>query len=95
MAGIEYYNLQWMKAEGGNQLAIKGEVTNRSGKHYNAVSIRVILFSKNIPIVSAVIVVNGLAIGRTKDFEKKFDDLDYEKVATTITRYDVYTESAY
>jgi len=76
-------------------LVVRGDVENRSGKNYNAVAIRIILFIKNIPVCNTVCVINGLPNGRSKTFEKYIEDLEYDKVGKEITCYEVYTESAY
>jgi hypothetical protein len=95
MPRFDFYNVKIEKAEGSNDLIIKGEITNRSGRSYNAVAIRAILFVKNIQIVNAVVVVNGLLVGQTKRFEKTIEELEYDKVYKDITRYEMYIESAY
>ncbi|MBI4982572.1 MAG: hypothetical protein HZC15_05510 [Candidatus Omnitrophica bacterium] len=95
MANLDFYNINHIKAESGNQVVVKGEVANRSGKNYSAIAIRVILFIKNIPVGNVVVVVNGLPNGITKCFEKQVEELDFEAVGNSITRYEVYVESAY
>ncbi len=95
MAGLFFYNVNLRKSESSNELVITGDVENRSGRNYAAVAIRIILFSKNIPLASAVTVVNGLPNGSSRTFEKRFEELDYEKVAHTITRHEVIAENAY
>jgi len=95
MANFEYYNINFTKADNSNHLVIRGEIKNNSGRDYNAVATRVILFNKNIPMVNVVIVVNGLPNGLTKSFEKYLEEIDYLQVAKQITRYEVYTEGAY
>ena len=74
---------------------MKGDIENRSGKNYNAVAIRIILFIKNITIVNSVVVVNGLLNGATKSFDKYIEDLEYDKVGKDINRNEIYVESAY
>jgi hypothetical protein len=61
----------------------------------NAIAIRIILFIKSIPIANTVVVVNGLAAGQTKSFEKYIEELDFNKVGKDITRFEVYIESTY
>jgi len=95
MPQFEYYNINFAKDDNSTQLVVRGEVTNKSDRDYNAVAIRVILFSNNIPIVSTVVVVNGLAKGRTKSFDKIIEELEYDEVSRSINRFDVCTESAY
>ena len=95
MINLEYYNVKVERAKKSNGITIKGEVSNKSGKHYNSVGMRVILFVKNISIASVVILINGLPNGATKVFEKNLEDLQYDAIAKDITRFEVYTESAY
>jgi len=95
LLNIEYANITIGKAQQSHQIVVKGEITNRAGRHYSAVASRIVLFIKNIPIANTVFVVNGLPNGATKTFEKSIEDLDYDQVAKDITRYDVYPESVY
>ena len=95
MVNIRFYNVTISKAESNNQIVVRGDVENGTGRNYNAVAIRIVLFIKNIPVVNTVTVVNGLSMGRTKGFEKIVEDLDYNLVGKDINRYEVYAESAY
>ena len=95
MAMLDFYNITFEKADNSKQILIKGEVKNNSGRNYNAVAIRVILFNKNIPIVNTVAVVNGVPNGATKDFEKIVEEIEYDEVAKSINRQEAYIESAY
>jgi hypothetical protein len=95
VSSFDYFNISFIKEEGGKRLIVKGEVSNRSGKNYNAVAIRVVVFNKNIPLANFVIIVNGLQSNQTKSFEKAAEDLEYDQVFKNITRYEVLTESAY
>jgi hypothetical protein len=70
-------------------------VTNKTGRDCNAVAIRVVLFNSNIPIVNTVVVVNGLAAGRTKTFDKEIEGLDYVQAVKLINRQEAYVESSY
>ncbi len=95
MPSLDYYNISFIKEEGGKRLIVKGEVSNRSGKNFNAVAIRVVVFNKNIPLANFVVIVNGLLSNQTKSFEKAAEDLEYDQVYKNITRFEVLTESAY
>jgi hypothetical protein len=48
-----------------------------------------------VPIANVVIVVNGLPAGRSRDFEKEVKDSDYDRIIGQLTKYEIYTESAY
>jgi len=95
MANIYFYNINISKSDTSNQIVVRGEVENRSSNNFNAVAIRIILFKNAIHLASTVTVVNGLLAGRTKDFEKTVEDLDYTLVAKDITRWEVLAESTY
>lgn len=95
MPALNFYNIAVSKSKTTNQVVVKGDIENRSGKNYNAVAIRIILFIKNIPIANSVVVVNGLLNGATKGFEKYIEDLEYDKVGKDINRNETYVESAY
>ncbi|MBM3249406.1 MAG: hypothetical protein FJZ09_00960 [Candidatus Omnitrophica bacterium] len=95
MPNFNFYNVEIVKAEGSNQVAVKGEIENRSGRNYSAVAVRIVLFVKNIPVANLVLVVNGLGTGRTKGFEKILEELEYDKIAQDINRHEIYVESAY
>jgi len=76
-------------------LMVKGEITNSSGKNYNAVVFRIVVFIKSTPIGSAAVTINGFYNGQTRTFEKQIEELGYSKVANEITRCEIYAESAY
>jgi benzoyl-CoA reductase/2-hydroxyglutaryl-CoA dehydratase subunit BcrC/BadD/HgdB len=95
MPNFNYYNINIVKSGSGSHLVVRGEIENRSGRNYNAVAMRIILFIKSIPIANTVLVVNGLSAGQTKNFEKQIEELDYNKVSKDITRHEIYIESAY
>ena len=95
MANINFYNVTVSKADTTNQVVVRGEVENRSGSNFNAVAIRIILFKKNISMASTVTVVNGLFAGKTKNFEKTVEDLDYTLIAKDLTHWEVLVESTY
>ena len=48
MPNLEYHHIKIGEYKNTNQMVIKGEVTNNSGKSYSAVAVRVIVFIKNI-----------------------------------------------
>jgi hypothetical protein len=95
MAIFEYHNLTFTRSYSGDQIVIKGEITNRSNRNYSAVAVRVILFDKDMQIANVVITVNGVPAGRTKEFEHEVRELGYERNVGRITRCEAYTESAY
>jgi hypothetical protein len=95
MLELEYYNVGIEKSRVSNHLVIKGEISNKTGKNYIAVALRVIVFVKSIPVANVIILVNGLSTGTTKVFEKELEELEFESIGKDITRYEIYLESAY
>jgi len=96
MWGNFYYDkVEFKKHKQGDWLVATGEMTNRSGKNYNAVVFRIILFIGNIPIGNAVITIRSFRNGQTRRFEKQIGELEYSKVVREISRYEIYPESSY
>ncbi|MFA4854590.1 MAG: hypothetical protein WC616_04475 [Candidatus Omnitrophota bacterium] len=95
MTNLEYHNIKVEKYKGTNQLVLKGEITNGTGRHYSTVAVRVILFIKNIPTVNEVFVVNDLPKGATKAFERKIFELSSNQVLDDVTRYEIFTDNCY
>jgi len=93
--GFRYDNISFKKDTEGDRLVVSGEITNISGKNYNAVVFRLILFIKGAPIGNIIITIHGFRSGQTKRFEKRTGDLEYSKVAKEISRYEIYPESGY
>ena len=58
-------------------------------------AIRVIFYNKNIAMINAIIVVNGLPNGISRSFEKNIEEIEFDQVIKLINRYEVHTESAY
>ncbi|MFA4842695.1 MAG: hypothetical protein WC658_02550 [Candidatus Omnitrophota bacterium] len=92
---FRYQNITYKKETEGNGLMVKGEITNNSGRSYNSVVFRLVLFIKSVPIGSAGITINGFVSGQTRTFEKKVAELEYNHVIKDITNYDIYAESGY
>ena len=95
MINLQFFNIKIDKSKETKEVVIKGEVSNRTDRSYTAVALRIILFVKNIAIANVIVLVNGLSAGTTKEFEKTVDELQYDAIAKDITRYEIYTESAY
>ena len=95
MLNLEYRDVRLERSKTSNSAVIKGEVTNKTGRNYSSVAIRVIFFMKNIAVVNIVLSLNGLSSNATKVFEKNVEDLEFDAVAKDITNYEIYTESAY
>ena len=95
MRSLEYHNVKIEKFKDSNRLILKGEITNDSGKSYNAVAVRIILFIKNTITVNEVFLINDLPDGATKAFERHIYDLLLNQTINDITRYDLFTENCY
>jgi hypothetical protein len=95
MPNFSYYHVEIEEASDTKEVVVKGEVANNSDKSYSTVAVRIILFKKNVTIANVVFTVNGLSAGSTKAFRKTIEELDYEQVGKDISRYDIYTETAF
>ncbi|MDD2689780.1 MAG: hypothetical protein PHT41_06500 [Candidatus Omnitrophica bacterium] len=90
-----YENITFKRHGASESLVVGGDIVNRSGRNYNSVVFRVVLFVKNTPVGSEVVTINGFLSGQTRSFEKPIGDLEYSKIANSITQCDIYAESAY
>jgi hypothetical protein len=95
MHNFSYHNIKIEKDKYTNQIIVRGEITNLGGKNYATIAGRIVLFVKNTAISNTVFVVNGLASGTTKSFERIIDELDYSQVGKDITHYEIFTESGF
>ena len=95
MTNLEYHNVRIEKYKGTNQLLIKGEVSNGTNKYYSTVAVRVILFVRNVPVANEVFVINDLAKGATKAFERRIYEMKPNEVLDNITRYEIFTDNSY
>ena len=95
MLNLEYHHLEIVRFKKTNQIFIKGEVTNNSGKSYNTVVVRIVLFIKNMPVVNEVFVINGLLKGSTRAFERNIYELNPNQTAEDILRYEIFTDNYY
>jgi len=89
-----YSNIEFKKDEEENTLIVKGEILNDSGRHYNTVVFRMILFIKAIPVANINFVIHNFHINQLRPFEVRVPELDY-RLITRITRCEIYPESAY
>ncbi|MGA2775840.1 MAG: hypothetical protein ABSE81_07280 [Candidatus Omnitrophota bacterium] len=95
MLNLEYSHIVLEKAKYTGQIVVKGEIANRSGKNYTAVTTRIIIFIKGIPMVNTVLVINNLPTGMTKIFEKYIEGIHYDEVFKDIKRIEVFADEAY
>ena len=94
MLNFPYNNFKFKKHEQESYLMVTGEITNNTGRNYNAVVFRMVVFIKTIPIANVAIIVNGFYANQTKPVEVRVGELEY-RIIPEITRYDIYAESAY
>ena len=95
MRSLDYHHIKIERFKISNRIILKGEITNDSGKSYNAVAVRIILFVKNVITVNEVFLVNDLPHGITKAFERHIYDLLPGQSFDDITRYELFTENCY
>jgi len=92
---FNYHNVKIGKGRNTDQVVIKGEITNSSGRDFNAVASRVVLFAKNTAISNSVFVINGMPNGMTRPFEKIIDELEYSQIGKDITHFEIQAESGF
>jgi hypothetical protein len=95
LRNFNYANIEFKKQHDGDGLVICGQITNKSGRNYHSVVFRVTVFTKSIPVGSAVVTINGFMNGQTRLFERQVGELNYSKVISRITNHEIYAESAY
>ncbi len=87
-------NIVYEKDKISNAVVITGEISNRSGKDYNAVVFRVILFVREKPVGHGMMTINGFSNGETKMFAKLIREADFRYI-TQAARTEIIPESAY
>ena len=95
MPNFNYYHIKIEKSALTKEVVVKGEITNNSDRAYTTVAVRIILFKQNVTVANVIFTVHGLSVGATKAFEKTIDKLEYWQVGKDISRYDIYTETAF
>lgn len=89
-----YKNVTFKKNTRKSCVNVTGKITNISGKDFNAVLFRVVIFRKGDPIASIPLKINGFANGQTKTFDEPIDVLP-ERLIDAISRYDIFPEESY
>jgi low affinity Fe/Cu permease len=92
---FEYHNVKIEKVKNADQVLVRGEISNFSDKVYNTVAVRIILFVKTVIVANTVFAINGVANGSTKSFERVIEELMFSRIGKDVTRFEIYTESAY
>ncbi|MCX7661169.1 MAG: hypothetical protein N2Z79_00620 [Candidatus Omnitrophica bacterium] len=89
-----FSKVKFKRNETDNRLVAEGEITNNSGRSYNTVVFRLVVFVREIPIGNITFSIKNFRVGQTRNFAKEVEELDYNMISK-ITRYEVFTESAY
>jgi hypothetical protein len=95
MHNIEFNKVRFELFRRTNRVIFKCEITNGTGKAYNTVAVRIILFVKNVIVVNEVFLVNSLVNGETKVIERHVYDLQPDQSMDDVTRYELFTENCY
>jgi hypothetical protein len=95
MRSLAYHNIKVERFKNSNRLILKGEITNDSGKSYNTIAVRIILFVKNVIVVNEVFPIHDMPNGTTKAFERHIYDLLPGQSLNDITRQELFTENCY
>ncbi len=93
-----YNNVSFKQAADEGSFVVRGEITNNSGKDFNAVVFRMVLFIKTICIGRLTITMNGFRNGQTKIFKELVSELGLgsgSKIRPEVIRYEICPESAY
>lgn len=73
---------------------VTGEITNETGRDFNCVAFRVLLYVKTVSVSSFVFTMNGFLKMQTRDFEVPVPELPYS-ISKEITAYEIFAESTY
>ena len=95
MPNFNYFHIEIEEASDTKEVVVKGEVSNNSDKSYATVAVRIVLFKKSVTVANVVFTIHGLSAGTTKAFQKTIEELNYEQIGRDISRYDIYTETAF
>ena len=92
---FEFSTVEFKRAAAGEFLIARGEIRNSSNKFFASAVFELVLFTRNVPIGSAKILINGFSPNQSRTFEKQFSDLNYDRVMKDMTNYEIYSESGY
>jgi hypothetical protein len=92
---FNFYHIRFTRGKTEKQLAISGEIENLSGKNYNTVAIRIIIFGGNKAVLNTTIMLRGINYNQTKAFYKQVDVTDSNELLEKITRYEILVEDVY
>ncbi len=95
MLFFDFRSIEFRMGNPRQGLMVKGEIINKTGQSYSAVVFRVVVFAKNSPLGNTTMVINGFNAGQMKTFETSIIDLQDKKIIPSITRCEIFAESAY
>jgi hypothetical protein len=95
MMNFSYHHIKLQREPQGRGLMVKGEIINSSGKNCNAVVFRIVVFVRTMPVGSTTMVISGFMNGQSRTFEKRIEDLEFDKIGNDVTKIEIYPESAY
>lgn len=74
---------------------VTGEVINNSNQGYSSAVFKLTLFTRNTPIGSTALTINGFSAGQVRPFEAQFYDLDFKLISGAKFRCEIFPEQAY
>ncbi|MFA5276632.1 MAG: hypothetical protein WC417_07060 [Candidatus Omnitrophota bacterium] len=64
-------------------------------KSFDAVSLRVTVFLRNMPVANTTLVINALGSQKSRTFEKELEEIKYVDGLERAVHCEIYPESAY
>ena len=95
MLKFNFYHIRFTRGKSEKHLVISGEVENLSGKDFNSVAIRLIIFGGNKSMLNTVIILRGVNHGQIRAFYKQVDVGNVNELLEKITRHEMLVEGAY
>ncbi len=92
---FSYSNIKFKKHELERWLIVTGEAINNTNKNFSSVVFKLTLFTRNTPIGSTGLTINGFSAGQVRPFEAEFYDLDYNLISGAKLRCEFFAEHAY
>ena len=90
-----FNNITYQKDHRRNLLMVRGQISNGSGRNYDAVVFRMVVFVKNNPVSSKSFAINGFRAGQERAFEQTIEEAPYDEVMDQLLSCEIYAESGY
>jgi hypothetical protein len=90
-----YHNIEFQRHKSEEWLVAAGEIVNKSGRDFNSIVFKLVIYIKTIAIGSTNVVINGFCNNQMRRFEKQIEELVYHKISKDITHWEMYPESWY